>query len=785
MMEMILEGGHVDIADLDALLRKSLSLKLSGADVINVVEVVDAFQGTKIPPELISKIMLMHKAIESDIASPELTSQDLANKLRRPNVNVEALAPDLLEVLKKNGLSVDSLEKAVLLQKATSASGVNQIDFCKILDLQSKMLEAGRTPEEIANAMKEIISKSGLDLKKIAQNLLNALDQGKIKNEEILTSSFIFDAIMKNGFDSKHEGAAMILRELRGNPSQNDIISVLRKAIEASKIRVEDLLKVVLLQKILAASESVPADLAKVVRIENAVLKSGVPADILCRTINEAVKPRNKTVLEKMRRPLLDIINGATLTMSGQEFQFTQDFQAGIISNIQADENKLKEVFDNAMKVCGMSKEDLAKALLVQKTLAASGVTPDVMAQVVMFQKALAASGISPAEIADIFNRAIAQGMSDDAFAELIKLSMEKKGCGKDEIEKIIQLQKSLSCGIIGGVGEKMNGNFADILTSGKIDAALLQKAILMQKILSASGLSPEDLGKAFLLQNCLIEAGASYENVANCMQRSLFESGISLEHLITLMEIELKGALATKGITPNDVLKLLQFEKIIGASTSAKRIMRRINPEALRLIEATVAKQVPGKSGHILMEAMKGALGGVLDTTMMQAMEVQAAMAGAGASKEEIEEMMQMILNKGGGISSDFIESIKEAMTGGGSPMERLNALKMAMEEEMNSVTNALRNTFLNRVPTTEEIASSCRALAEKLCADATARTDVKLALVDVLDEALQGLYSLTSAIFHGGNDLKSVNIDYSDLRLILVCFRCYRVRARCRHDI
>ena len=80
----------------------------------------------------------MHKAIESDIASPELTSQDLANKLRRPNVNAEGLAPDLLEVLKKNGLSVDSLEKSVLLQKATSASGVSQMEFCKILDLQSR-----------------------------------------------------------------------------------------------------------------------------------------------------------------------------------------------------------------------------------------------------------------------------------------------------------------------------------------------------------------------------------------------------------------------------------------------------------------------------------------------------------------------------------------------------------------------------------------------------------------------------------------------------------------------
>lgn len=119
--------------------------------------------------------------------------------------------------------------------------------------------------------------------------------------------------------------------------------------------------------------------------------------------------------------------------------------------------------------------------------------------------------------------------------------------------------------------------------------------------------------------------------------------------------------------------------------------------------------------------------------------MEVSAAMTAAGASKDEIEEMMQMILNKGGGISDDFMDCIQGAMKAGGSPFEKLKALKSAMEEEMNSVTNALRNTFINRVPTHEEIANSCKALAEKLCADAAARIDVKLALVDVLDEALQ----------------------------------------------
>ena len=128
---------------------------------------------------------------------------------------------------------------------------------------------------------------------------------------------------------------AIILKELKGNPSQNDIMNVLRKAIEASKIRVEDLLKVVLIQKILAATESVPTDLAKVVRIENGIIKSGVSSENLCRTINEAVKPRNKTILEKMRRPLMDIINGASLTVSGSEVQFSQEYQEGIKNNIQ------------------------------------------------------------------------------------------------------------------------------------------------------------------------------------------------------------------------------------------------------------------------------------------------------------------------------------------------------------------------------------------------------------------------------------------------------------------
>lgn len=73
-------------------------------------------------------------------------------------------------------------------------------------------------------------------------------------------------------------------------------------------------------------------------------------------------------------------------------------------------------------------------------------------------------------------------------------------------------------------------------------------------------------------------------------------------------------------------------------------------------------------------------------------------------------------------------------------SPAKTLEMFKEAMEQEMNSVTNCLRNTFLNKIPTEEEIALACSTLAEKLRADVNAKNDVKLALMDLLEEALQG---------------------------------------------
>ena len=741
MMEFALGSSSLCLEDMVCKLKEMVNRKLNSADIVNIIEVAEAFQGTKIPAELISKIMLMQKAIESDISSPEQSSTDFANKLKRPNAEPENLSSDFHGLLQKNGLSSDSLEKSILLQKLLLASGLNADEMGVIFHLQTKLIECGLTPEKISLALTELLKQTGVNCKELAQVLAGALDQNKIREDEVKMSSVLYEAITNNLAGNKNEAIAGLKSETRNGLTQADLITLLKNILENGNIKPESLAKILMFQQVLTASESTPEDLAKVLRIQNAILRQGVPADILTRTINEALKPRKKQFLDILKQPLLDIISSGTFKVTENDISTGHDYQKAMKSNAQADENKIKEIFENAMKVSGLTKENIARALLVQKALAASGVTPEIMAQAVMFQKALAAAGISPDEIAEIFNKAVNKDMTEDDIATFVASIMAKKGCSKDEIEKMILLQKSLNAGVL-ALGDKFNCKAGDLLSSGQVDANLLQKAILMQKILSAAGISPEDLGKAFLLQNALIEAGVSSDHVASCMHRTMLESGLSLEHLLTLLEIELKGSLA-KGLQGKDIIRTLQFEKILGASSSAKRILRKINPEALKLMEATVKKKVPGVSmDSSLLEAMKGCLSDIMDMSAIHAMEVSAAMAAAGASKEEIEEMMQMILNKGGGISEDFISSIKEAMKGGGSPFEKLNALKAAMEEEMNSVANALRNTFINRIPTQEEIAVACNTLAEKLGADAASRTDVKLALVDVLDEALQGKY-------------------------------------------
>jgi hypothetical protein len=53
------------------------------------------------------------------------------------------------------------------------------------------------------------------------------------------------------------------------------------------------------------------------------------------------------------------------------------------------------------------------------------------------------------------------------------------------------------------------------------------------------------------------------------------------------------------------------------------------------------------------------------------------------------------------------------------GSPQQKLAALKAAMDEELSSTITGLRNTFMNKIASLEDVRRTCDQLAEKLAGD------------------------------------------------------------------
>ena len=118
------------------------------------------------------------------------------------------------------------------------------------------------------------------------------------------------------------------------------------------------------------------------------------------RLVHEALEDNpaaRKTAIEDVKKPLKDLTE-LIANPSNNFILFLQKYQSAMTETVSSVDN-LKEIFENAMDVVGLSREDVAKAAMVQKTLSASGVTPAVLAQAVLFQRALTASGLSPEEI--------------------------------------------------------------------------------------------------------------------------------------------------------------------------------------------------------------------------------------------------------------------------------------------------------------------------------------------------------------------------------------------------
>ena len=84
-----------------------------------------------------------------------------------------------------------------------------------------------------------------------------------------------------------------------------------------------------------------------------------------------------------------------------------------------------------------------------------------------------------------------------------------------------------------------------------------------------------------------MLDAGATPADIANCMHKTLMESDLSLDQLAALMQL---GLMNSTSLCPDDVRNTLMFDKVLGAAYAAKILSKKIDPEQMKLLEASVS---------------------------------------------------------------------------------------------------------------------------------------------------------------------------------------------------
>ena len=176
------------------------------------------------------------------------------------------------------------------------------------------------------------------------------------------------------------------------------------------------------------------------------MLKNGAPVEIISQSINDTLEPRNRNLIDRFKSMLGDVIDGKKLELTDNVLDFMQKYQKGMKCNSQSAAN-MKEILESALQASGLSKDDMAKALMVQKAFVVSGVTPEALAQAIQFEKALSASGATPEEIVSILAKVCDPKYSDEEIARLMSRALQNRNITKQEIENITNLMTIIHSG--------------------------------------------------------------------------------------------------------------------------------------------------------------------------------------------------------------------------------------------------------------------------------------------------------------------------------------------------
>merc|ERR1711892_294138 len=375
----------------------------------------------------------------------------------------------------------------------------------------------------------------------------------------------------------------------------------------------------------------------------------------------------------------------------------------------------INKTLKNALNVANLNQEDLAKALYIEKAMAASGASPEDIAKVLLIQSALKAKGVPSDVIAAALNKILKNTGSQKEILEAVSNSFKNDDISIEEINKVLAMNKALDGGKIRGLKdlqqilEASNADSIDgieetlqkIFDSGVLSPESFSQSIVFQKAMSSSGVDPESIAKAMLLQKSMAESGMAIHEVANAMSLAMTLDPHSEKAMKQLKE-DLKNCIG-RGLTAEDVDIISAFR------------------------EAMEKGEIPKEAINLMRKAMKqrrGSVDNVAETLM-------ASLAASGQSQESIAKAMVKALQATGATPQEIAKTMQQAMAKSGATQEEIcKAMASAMAASgasVEDIATALKENFAKAMALDPGAAADiARAMAVALASAGASAEDI-----------------------------------------------------------
>ena len=174
----------------------------------------------------------------------------------------------------------------------------------------------------------EVLTQIGAEeTKKMSKNILDSLGHTKVTDSDVIISAEILNGLKNEPGGSQDVKEKNYINKIKSRKS--DVKKILMEMIKGEKLELVELAKAVLLKKIMAGSDCKAEDLSKLCRIEDTLLKEGVQAATLSRTISSLIHPLKKATLDMLKKPLEELAKGKSLAVSAADLEYSEKVSSG------------------------------------------------------------------------------------------------------------------------------------------------------------------------------------------------------------------------------------------------------------------------------------------------------------------------------------------------------------------------------------------------------------------------------------------------------------------------